>query len=74
MYKKDIEEINAVVLEEKMFGHIICDFDDREHDLREIAELLGVETYDEDDLLDILQTKFDNANLGATVWSNESCN
>lgn len=74
MYKKDIKEINAVVLEERDCGHIFCDFDDRDNDLREIAALLGVEAYDEDDLLDMLQTEFDNANLGATIWSNDTCN
>ncbi len=74
MYKKDIKEINAVVSEERECGHIFCDFDDHDHDLREIADLLGVETLDEDELLDELQNKFDDANLGATIWSNDTCN
>ena len=45
MYKKDIKAIEETVLLERECGHIICDFDDREHDLREIAEIIGVDYY-----------------------------
>ena len=37
------EIIKECVKEEHEFGIIVCDFDDRQHDLREIAEVVGVQ-------------------------------
>jgi len=50
MTKQMIRAIRDVYCDERECGHTICDFDDREHDLREIAEVVGVEmVYDEDE-------------------------
>ena len=43
MLKKDIKAINKVFIDERECGHAICDFDDYDHDLREIADVIGVE-------------------------------
>ena len=43
MLKKDIKAIEEACLEERECGYFICDFDDYRHDLREIANVVGVE-------------------------------
>ena len=44
------EMIKECVEEERECGHTICDFDDYDHDLRQIAEVIGVDmVYDEDE-------------------------
>lgn len=50
MLKKDERAIKSAVREERECGHTFCDFDDKQNDLREIAEIIGVEMiYNEDD-------------------------
>ena len=50
MTKQMIRDIRDVYCDERECGHTICDFDDREGDLREIAEVIGIEmVYDEDE-------------------------
>lgn len=49
MTKKDEKLITDIFLDEQEYGHTICDFDDEKHDLRAIAEGIGVEyNYDDD--------------------------
>lgn len=48
--KKVKKMIKECVEEERECGHTICDFDDYDHDLREIAEVIDVDmVYDEDE-------------------------
>lgn len=49
MLKKDIKKIREAVLMERESGHIFCDFDDRQHDLIEIADVIGAEMYQNED-------------------------
>lgn len=50
MTKQMIRDIRDVYCDEREYGHTICDFDDRDNDLREIAEVIGIEMiYDEDE-------------------------
>ena len=49
MTKKVEKIIERTVIDERSFGHTICDFDDRKHDLREISEIIEIDmSYDED--------------------------
>ena len=43
MYKKDYEITDETVIDECEYGQILCDFDDEYRDLRQIAELIGIE-------------------------------
>lgn len=50
MLKKDIKTINEMISDERECGHSCFDFDDREHDLREMSECIGVDmVYDEEE-------------------------
>lgn len=47
--KKVKEMIKECVEEECECGHTICGFDDYDHDLREIADVIGVEMIEDED-------------------------
>ena len=49
MLKKDIKAIEKTYLEERKCGHTICDFDDYNHDLKEIAEVIDVDMIEDED-------------------------
>ena len=49
MLKKDIKTINEVIELEYECGHCTFDFDDYHHDLREMAEIIGVEMIQNED-------------------------
>jgi len=49
MLKKDIKAIKEVYIDERECGHTICDFDDEQHDLREIAEVIGVDMIEDEE-------------------------
>ena len=59
MYKKDIKEIDSTIEMERECGHIFCDFDDREHDLRTIAEIIGVEMVENEEEEFVFKNKKD---------------
>ena len=50
MLKKDIKAIEKTYLEERECGHTICDFDDYNHDLKEIAEVIDVDMIEDEDV------------------------
>jgi len=43
MLKKDYKAIDEAVEMERNSGHFFCDFDDYQHDLQEIADMIGVD-------------------------------
>ena len=43
MTKKDQKAIRELFCDERECGHSVCDFDDYEHDLKEIADYLEIE-------------------------------
>lgn len=50
MLKKDIKVIKETISDEREYGHSSFDFDDRHHDLRAMAECIGVDmVYDEEE-------------------------
>ena len=49
MTKKDIKTIEEMVLDERKYGYIFCDFDDYRHDLMEIADAIGIEMIQNED-------------------------
>lgn len=64
MLKKDERVIESAVREERECGHTFCDFDDKQNDLREIAEIIGVEMgYDEDKEEYVFKNKDDEARV-----------
>lgn len=50
MTKQMKQDIRDVYCDEREYGQVMCDFDDREHDLRTIARIIGIKMiYDEDE-------------------------
>lgn len=49
MLKKDYKAIDEAVILERECGHLICDFDDYDNDLGEIAEVIGVDMVKNED-------------------------
>ena len=60
--------IEECVEEERECGHAICDFDDYNHDLREIAEVIGVDVvYDEDEEERVFKNEKDKVRTKAAL-------
>ena len=49
MLKKDLKAVKEVFIDERECVHTICDFDDYENDLCEIAEVIGVDMIENED-------------------------
>lgn len=50
MLRKDEKAIEDAYIEERECGHTFCDFDDEQHDMQEIADIIGVDyDYNEED-------------------------
>ena len=49
MFKKDYKAIDEAIDMERESGHLFCDFDDYQHDLQEIADMIGVEMVEDEE-------------------------
>lgn len=59
MLKKDKKIIENAYIEERECGHTFCNFDDEQHDIQEIADIIGADyDYDEENKI-IFKSKKD---------------
>ena len=49
MLKKDYKAIDEAIKLERESGHIFCDFDDYQHDLEEVADMIEVEMVEDEE-------------------------
>ncbi len=49
MFKKDYNAVDKAIKLERESGHLFCDFDDYQHDLEEVAEMLDVEMVEDEE-------------------------
>lgn len=63
MLKKDIKAIDEVIELEHECGHCSFDFDDYHHDLREMADVVGVEMIQNEDEEWIFKNEKDEARV-----------
>ncbi len=63
MLKKDIKTIEETYLEERKCDFLICKFDDYEHDLREIADVIGVEMVENEEEEFVFRNKKDESRV-----------
>ncbi len=71
MTEQDYKIIDEIVKDERECGQIGCDFDDYENDLGVIAEGVGMETKQIEDILDAIDDGLQKGRMHADLWEGE---